>query len=114
MTSVPLPVLLGEPLEVEMQELVRATGLHVDEIVELVEYGVFEPSAGGAPAQWRFSARSITAWIAQTPPVAQRGAAPSKTAQRPRISWQSNRGLSPSIASTTSSTVMRSAGRARR
>ena len=60
MTSVPLPVLLGEPLEVEMQELVRATGLHVDEIVELVEYGVFEPSAGGAPAQWRFSARSIT------------------------------------------------------
>jgi chaperone modulatory protein CbpM len=60
MTSAPsaYPVLLSEQLEIEMDDLVRATGLRADEIVELVEYGVFEP-VGGAPVQWRFSARSI-------------------------------------------------------
>lgn len=60
MTSTPtsLPVLLSEQLEIEMDELARATGLHVEEIVELVEYGVFEP-AGAARLEWRFSARCI-------------------------------------------------------
>jgi len=58
MTSALSPVLLSEQLEIEIDDLVRATGLRVDEIVELVEYGVFEP-AGSAPVEWRFSARSI-------------------------------------------------------
>jgi chaperone modulatory protein CbpM len=58
MTSALSPVLLNEQLEIEIDDLVRATGLGVDEIVELVEYGVFEP-AGAAPVEWRFSARSI-------------------------------------------------------
>jgi chaperone modulatory protein CbpM len=52
------PLLLSEQLEIEMEDLARATGLRVEEISELVEYGVFEPS-GGAPMQWRFSAHSI-------------------------------------------------------
>jgi chaperone modulatory protein CbpM len=54
-----IPALLGEQLEVALDELARATGLTVEEVVELVEYGVFEP-AGGTPVQWRFSARCIT------------------------------------------------------
>jgi hypothetical protein len=58
MTSAPSPVLLSEQLEIEIDELVRATGLRVEEVVDLVEYGVFEP-AGAEPRAWRFSARSI-------------------------------------------------------
>jgi hypothetical protein len=58
MTSPLSPLLLSEQLEIEIDELVQATGLRVEEIVELVEYGVFEP-LGGAPLQWRFSARCI-------------------------------------------------------
>jgi hypothetical protein len=58
MTSTPLPVLLTEQQEVEIDDLVRATGLRLEEVVELVEYGVFEP-AGAAPIEWRFSAHSI-------------------------------------------------------
>jgi chaperone modulatory protein CbpM len=53
------PSLLSEPFEIELDELAGATGLTVEEIVELVEYGVFEP-LGGARVEWRFSARSIT------------------------------------------------------
>jgi chaperone modulatory protein CbpM len=53
-----IPALLGEQLEVALDELARATGLTEQEVVELVEYGVFEP-AGAAPTQWRFSARCI-------------------------------------------------------
>jgi chaperone modulatory protein CbpM len=59
MTSAPLPLLLSEPLEIEIDDLVRATGLRVEDIVELVDYGVFEP-LGSAPVEWRFSARCIT------------------------------------------------------
>jgi chaperone modulatory protein CbpM len=60
MTTKPpiLPVLLSEQLDVALEELAHATGLRAEEIVELVEYGVFEP-AGGAPVEWRFSARCI-------------------------------------------------------
>ncbi len=54
-----LPALLTEHLEVELEELARATGLSAGEIVELVEYGVFQPSSGSRVA-WRFSARCIT------------------------------------------------------
>jgi chaperone modulatory protein CbpM len=52
------PLLLSEQLEIEMQDLAHATGLRLEEIIELVEYGVFEPS-GGTPMHWRFSAHSI-------------------------------------------------------
>jgi chaperone modulatory protein CbpM len=59
MTAAPLsPVLLSEQLEIQVEELVHATGLQFDEIVELVEYGVFEPS-GNSPGQWRFAAHTI-------------------------------------------------------
>ena len=54
------PALLTEHVEVALDELVRASGLEAQEIVELVEYGVFEPSfAGGARSTWRFSSRYI-------------------------------------------------------
>jgi chaperone modulatory protein CbpM len=56
--------LLTEHLEVALEELARASGLRPDEIVELVEYGVFEPAGGPASesaptSAWRFSARYI-------------------------------------------------------
>jgi chaperone modulatory protein CbpM len=53
------PSLLGEHLEIELDELVAATGLTVEEVVELVEYGMFQPR-GARPIEWRFSAGSIT------------------------------------------------------
>ena len=53
------PSLLTEQFEIELDELVSATGLTQEEIVELVEYGVFQP-LGQARVQWRFTARSIT------------------------------------------------------
>ncbi len=53
------PSLLTEQFEIELDELVSATGLTQEEIVELVEYGVFQP-LGHARVQWRFTARSIT------------------------------------------------------
>jgi chaperone modulatory protein CbpM len=53
------PSLLTEQFEIELDELAGATGLSVEEIVELVEYGVFEP-LGGARMAWRFSSRTIT------------------------------------------------------
>jgi len=52
------PSLLAEQVEIELDELAGATGMSVEEIVELVEYGVFEPH-GRLRAEWRFSARSI-------------------------------------------------------
>jgi chaperone modulatory protein CbpM len=52
------PSLLGELLEIELDELVAATGLTVEDVVELVDYGVFEPR-GARPVEWRFSARAI-------------------------------------------------------
>ena len=53
-----IAALLSEQPEIGLDELAQATGLTQDEIVELVEYGVFQP-AGGGPVEWRFSARSI-------------------------------------------------------
>jgi len=53
------PSLLGEYPEIELDELAAATGLTVEEVVELVEYGVFQPR-GLRPVEWRFAARSIT------------------------------------------------------
>lgn len=55
---------LTEQLDVALDELAQASGLLPQEIVELVEYGVFQPSAGtqsgtGAASAWRFSARHI-------------------------------------------------------
>jgi chaperone modulatory protein CbpM len=52
--------LLSEHAEIALEELARTSGLSVEEIVELVEYGVFEPSGGGQVSAWRFSARTIT------------------------------------------------------
>ena len=53
------PSLLTEQFEIELDELVGATGLTQDEVFELIEYGVFQP-VGHTRVQWRFSARSIT------------------------------------------------------
>ncbi|HTT38187.1 MAG TPA: chaperone modulator CbpM [Burkholderiales bacterium] len=55
---------LEEHVLVALEELAQASGLSAQEIIELVEYGVFEPvgagvgSAGEAQA-WRFAARCI-------------------------------------------------------
>jgi chaperone modulatory protein CbpM len=56
--------LLTEHLEVALEELAQASGLSQHEIVELVEYGVFQPVGGpfagsGAVSAWRFSSRTI-------------------------------------------------------
>jgi chaperone modulatory protein CbpM len=53
--------LLTEHLEVALEELAQASGLSTHEILELVEYGVFEPVSGtsAAASAWRFSARAI-------------------------------------------------------
>jgi chaperone modulatory protein CbpM len=56
--------LLTEQLEVALEELVQASGLSQREIVELVEYGVFQPvggssAAAGSVSAWRFSSRTI-------------------------------------------------------
>ena len=53
--------LLTEHLEVALEELAQASGLSPHEIVELVEYGVFEPVSGtsAGASGWRFSARAI-------------------------------------------------------
>lgn len=59
MMSTGIAALLSEHLEIELEDLARATGLTTAEITELVEYGVFEP-AGEAPVHWRFSAHCIT------------------------------------------------------
>lgn len=53
-----LAALLGEHLEVDLEELARATGLSDAEVIELTEYGVFERRSGGAGG-WRYSARCI-------------------------------------------------------
>jgi chaperone modulatory protein CbpM len=42
---------------IALEELLAASGLARHELVELVEYGAFEPS-GNAPA-WRFASRTI-------------------------------------------------------
>jgi len=52
-----IAALLGEHLEVDLEELARATGLTGAEVVELTEYGVFEPLSG--EGTWRYSARCI-------------------------------------------------------
>jgi chaperone modulatory protein CbpM len=56
--------LLTEQLEIALEELAQASGLSQHEIVELVEYGVFQPVGGASAATggvqaWRFSSRTI-------------------------------------------------------
>ena len=41
-----------------LDELSRVTGLAVQEICELVEFGVFEPG-GGSPDRWAFSGHTV-------------------------------------------------------
>lgn len=50
--------LLEEHIQIALDELERASGLTGAEIIELVEYGVFEPQ-GARPREWRFAARCI-------------------------------------------------------
>jgi chaperone modulatory protein CbpM len=50
--------LLEEHVQIALDELERASGLSIEQITELVEYGVFQP-AGGRPHEWRFAARCI-------------------------------------------------------
>jgi len=53
---------LEEQVAIALDELVQASGLSVEQIVELVEYGAFEPVAGATPGDvqsWRFAARYI-------------------------------------------------------
>ena len=50
--------LLEEHILIAVDELERASGLSIEQITELVEYGVFQPQ-GGRPHEWRFTARCI-------------------------------------------------------
>jgi chaperone modulatory protein CbpM len=56
MTDTLLQILDAET-SIVMDELVRASGLAREEIVELVEYGVFQPQ--GAPSAWTFASHTI-------------------------------------------------------
>jgi chaperone modulatory protein CbpM len=49
--------ILDAETSVALDELMRASGLAREEVVELVEYGVFQPQ-GAAPA-WRFASHTI-------------------------------------------------------
>lgn len=55
--------LFVDDVEFALEDLIRASGLTRQEVVELVEYGVFHPVPGAAgpreAAAWRFSARYI-------------------------------------------------------
>ena len=53
---------LTEQVDVALEELVQASGLAVEEIVELVEQGVFVPVSTPTPvtvSAWRFSSSTI-------------------------------------------------------
>ena len=50
--------LLEEHILIAVDELERASGLSIEQITELVEYGVFQPQ-GSRPHEWRFAARCI-------------------------------------------------------
>ena len=50
--------LLEEHIQIALDELERASGLSIELITELVEYGVFQP-VGSRPHEWRFAARCI-------------------------------------------------------
>jgi chaperone modulatory protein CbpM len=52
--SLPLP---GDDATVALEELLALSGLAREELVELVEFGAFEPV--GATASWRFAARVV-------------------------------------------------------
>ena len=57
-------LLLEEHILVALEDLTQASGLTAQEIIELVEYGVFEPVGAdavgrGEPRAWRFAARCI-------------------------------------------------------
>lgn len=49
--------ILDAETSVALEELVHASGLAREEIVALVEYGVFQPH--GAPAAWTFASHTI-------------------------------------------------------
>lgn len=49
--------MLDAETEIALEELLRASGLAHEEVVELVEHGVFEP-VGPGPG-WRFASRTI-------------------------------------------------------
>ncbi|PWT70364.1 MAG: hypothetical protein C5B46_09615 [Proteobacteria bacterium] len=54
---------LEEHVAIALDELSQASGLSVQQIIELVDYGAFEPSgtpASGDTRTWRFAARYIT------------------------------------------------------
>lgn len=50
--------LLEEHIQIALDELERASGLSIEEITDLVDYGVFQPQ-GSRPHEWRFAARCI-------------------------------------------------------
>jgi len=46
--------------QLTLRELCRVFDLPADEVVDLVEFGVVEPTRGRYPSDWRFSSASIT------------------------------------------------------
>jgi chaperone modulatory protein CbpM len=49
--------ILDAETSVALEELLRASGLAREDVVELVEYGIFQPQ--GAPSAWRFASHTI-------------------------------------------------------
>ncbi len=52
-------VLLDEQTAFDLQQLCAACTVQTTQIVALVQEGVLEPSAGAAPADWRFSGLAL-------------------------------------------------------
>jgi chaperone modulatory protein CbpM len=51
-------MLLDEGLSITLSELCRATGLHAEALLGMVEEGVVDP-CGASPSEWRFRADAI-------------------------------------------------------
>ena len=60
MSDDPILQFLNEATEIALEELLAASGLQREEVLELVELGVFEPRGAGE-GMWRFSSRTI--WL---------------------------------------------------
>lgn len=47
------------PSSLPLRELCRVFDLRADEVVDLVEFGVIEPTRGRYPSDWHFSAAAL-------------------------------------------------------
>ena len=51
--------ILEHQTDVSLAELSRACAIQTEFVLELIEHGVIEPEAGGAPDRWRFTSLQV-------------------------------------------------------